>query len=489
MADEKPLDVIAVGAHPDDVEIACGGTLAKLVRQGYRVGIVDLTDGEPTPNSPGPEARAAEAEAARQKLGVHVRVQLDLPNRRLFDSFEARVALAKVFRRYRPRLVFGFGEKTPLASPDHYQAMQITDAGVFYSRLTKWDQHFDGLPVHTISAYLYYTLAFTSFGIPPGAGTLVVDIADTLEAKLEAIRCYETQFGAKPEKQIEQRVRAFAVQLGTCRRFCRRRNVFQPTLDRHARFDALFVRPKTGRSTGAAGTAAVRRVKNAQCKCRVRFSLNQRTNAFAVICICILHFDFICRRCFLPKFAFRCDRLPAPPSFSLDFPPAPSVRTGTGWAPSAAVCPISCGEGQRHCQAVFCSGHADIAQAAFFVDGVRIAMLFGIDRFYVRQQSLFHADQINVRKLQSLGRVQRHQSHGVAIQLRFFVAGFVALAQRHFVKKRPQRWFLRPFFVRPQRIDQFLHAAHAIVVRWLGILSCQIVLITDSRDQFIRQGN
>ena len=82
MADEKPLDVIAVGAHPDDVEIACGGTLAKLVKQGYRVGIVDLTDGEPTPNSPGPEARAAEAEAARKKLGVHVRVQLDLPNRR-----------------------------------------------------------------------------------------------------------------------------------------------------------------------------------------------------------------------------------------------------------------------------------------------------------------------------------------------------------------------------------------------------------------------
>ena len=219
MTDEKPLDVIAVGAHPDDVEIACGGTLAKLARQGYRVGIIDLTDGEPTPNSPGPEARAAEAEAARKALGAHVRVQLDLPNRRLFDSFEARVALAKVFRRYRPRLVFGFGEKTPLASPDHFQAMQITDAGVFYSRLTKWDQHFDGLPVHTISAYLYYTLAFTSYGIPPGPGTLVVDIADTVETKLEAIRCYETQFGAKPEKQIEQRVRAFAVQLGTAAGF------------------------------------------------------------------------------------------------------------------------------------------------------------------------------------------------------------------------------------------------------------------------------
>src|SRR5579872_5263323 len=92
----EPLDVVIVGAHPDDVEIGCGGTLAKLVKQGYRVGIVDLTDGEPTPHSPGPEVRLAEAKEAARLLGVHVRKTLELPNRRLFDSFEARVALAKV---------------------------------------------------------------------------------------------------------------------------------------------------------------------------------------------------------------------------------------------------------------------------------------------------------------------------------------------------------------------------------------------------------
>jgi bacillithiol biosynthesis deacetylase BshB1 len=216
---DSSLDVIAVGAHPDDVEIACGGTLAKLVKQGYRVGIVDLTDGEPTPHSPGPEVRLAEAEEAAKALGVHVRVQLGMTNRRLFDSFEARVALAKIFRRYRPKLVLGFGEKTPLASPDHYQAMQITDAAVFYARLTKWDQHFDGLPVHTIPAYLYYTLAFTSFGPPPGVGHLVVDISDTLDTKIQSVACYQTQFGARPDKQIEQRLRAFAVQMGTAAGF------------------------------------------------------------------------------------------------------------------------------------------------------------------------------------------------------------------------------------------------------------------------------
>jgi bacillithiol biosynthesis deacetylase BshB1 len=213
-SDYPKLDVIAVGAHPDDVEIACGGTLAKLVKQGYKVGIIDLTDGEPTPNSPGPEARAAEARKAAETLGVHVRVQLDLPNRRLFDSFEARVALGKEFRRYRPRLVLGFGDKTPLASPDHWQAMQITDAAIFYARLTKWDDYFDGLPVHTISAHLYYTLGFTSLNLPQAAGHLVVDISDTLDTKLDAVRCYATQF-AKVKEYIFDRLRAAAIHDGT----------------------------------------------------------------------------------------------------------------------------------------------------------------------------------------------------------------------------------------------------------------------------------
>lgn len=195
----EPLDVIAVGAHPDDVEIAVGGTLAKLVKQGYRVGIVDLTDGEPTPGSPGPEVRLAEAKKAAEILGVHVRVTLELPNRRLFDSFEARVELGKVFRRFRPKLVLGIADKTPMASPDHWQASQITDAGIFYSRLTKWDDFFDHLPVHTIQKQLWYPLGFSSLQMPSGAGHFVVDISDTLDLKLQSIRAYATQF--PPNKQ------------------------------------------------------------------------------------------------------------------------------------------------------------------------------------------------------------------------------------------------------------------------------------------------
>jgi N-acetylglucosamine malate deacetylase 1 len=209
----ETLDVIAVGAHPDDVEIACGGTIARLVEQGHRVGIIDLTDGEPTPRSASPEVRLEEARQAGEVLGVHKRITLDLPNRRLFDSFEARVKLATEFRRYRPKLVLGFGEKTPMASPDHWQAMQITDAAVFYSRLTKWDEHFHHVPPHTIAAHLYYTLMFGSMSLPPGAGHVVVDIASTLERKVQSVRCYKSQF--PPEKEyILERIRAFAMQQG-----------------------------------------------------------------------------------------------------------------------------------------------------------------------------------------------------------------------------------------------------------------------------------
>ncbi len=206
--DYPQLDVIAVGAHPDDVEIACGGTLASLADRGYQVGIIDLTDGEPTPGSPGPEERLEEARKAAEVLGAQ-RVTLDLPNRRLFDCFEARLALAKEFRKYRPRIVIGFGDKTPMASPDHWQAMLITDAAVFYSRLCKWPEHFDSLPEHVISAQLYYRLAFEPLAIDSPLSRFTVDITETLERKIASIRCYQTQF--PPQKEyVFDRVESMA---------------------------------------------------------------------------------------------------------------------------------------------------------------------------------------------------------------------------------------------------------------------------------------
>ena len=192
--DDAPLDVLAVGAHPDDVEIAIGGTLARLVQQGYRVGICDLTNGEPTPESAGPHIRLAEAREAARILGVHVREILPLPNRCLFDSFAARIALARVIRRWKPMIVMGIGGRTPMASPDHWQAMQITDAAVFYSRLTKWDDEFSDLPVHTVRKQLWYPLGLSSLDHHDQNNRFVFDISESLDIKLEAIRAYKTQF-------------------------------------------------------------------------------------------------------------------------------------------------------------------------------------------------------------------------------------------------------------------------------------------------------
>jgi bacillithiol biosynthesis deacetylase BshB1 len=204
MTDESPvpLDLLAVGAHPDDVEIAVGGTLARMVQQGYRVGICDLTNGEPTPGSPGTDTRLAESREAARLLGVQMRETLTLPNRCLFDSFAARITLARVIRRWKPHIVLGIAGKTPMASPDHWQAMQITDAAVFYSRLTKWDDEFAGLPVHTVRKQLWYPLGFNALDHPENTNRFIVDISDSLTVKLEAIRAYQTQFPPSKDRVL-----------------------------------------------------------------------------------------------------------------------------------------------------------------------------------------------------------------------------------------------------------------------------------------------
>ena len=212
-SDATTLDVIAVGAHPDDVEVACGGTLALLSSQGYRVGIVDLTDGEPTPHCPSPAVRMQEANLAAQTLGVDTRIQLGMPNRKLFDSPEARFTLATIFRRYRPQLVIGFGDKTPMASADHWQAMQITDGAIFYSRLSKWDEKFEGLPPHKIGRHLYFRLALEPDAIPHLSHHITVDISNTFEKKIKSIECYQTQFEHKTG--ILERIKASAIVTGS----------------------------------------------------------------------------------------------------------------------------------------------------------------------------------------------------------------------------------------------------------------------------------
>jgi len=190
--EDVKLDVVAVSAHPDDTEIGCGGTLAKAAAQGYKVGIVDLTDGEPTPGSPSPEVRLEEARKAAGILGVTLRETLPLSNRRLFDDFESRLQLAGALRKYRPKLVIAIGGKTVTLSPDHYQAMLIVEAAVFYCKLTKWERHFDPYPPCPVPKLVYWPTISRDPGIP--RNDFVVDITDTYETKVKAILAYQTQF-------------------------------------------------------------------------------------------------------------------------------------------------------------------------------------------------------------------------------------------------------------------------------------------------------
>ena len=222
------LDVLAVGAHPDDIEIACGGTLAKLAQQGHRVGIVDLTDGEPTPGSPGPEVRLAEARRAAEVLGAVHRVTLDLPNRRLFDTFEARVALAKEIRKHRPRLVIGLGGKTPTASPDHYQASLIIEAAAFYAKLTKWDEHFAGLPPYVVPRRLECFLAFHTLS-PSGQRRDGGGHRRHVGKEVGGDRLLRQSVSRRRKAHYLDHFRAFAIQQGMAAGFAAGEVLFSPT--------------------------------------------------------------------------------------------------------------------------------------------------------------------------------------------------------------------------------------------------------------------
>jgi N-acetylglucosamine malate deacetylase 1 len=198
------LDVVAVAPHPDDLEILCGGTLAKLVRQGYRVGIFDLTTGEPTPRG-SEEIREQEAAAAKKILGVQVRVPIGLPNRVLMDTPEHRFKLATAFRQYRPSVVIAAFGRTPAASPDHYQGGLLTEAARFYSQLTKWDDRFEGTAPYRVP-HLVYAPFPSDAEDRNWHSTFVIDITETMETKLEAIRAYRSQFDDERFDKVEHYV-------------------------------------------------------------------------------------------------------------------------------------------------------------------------------------------------------------------------------------------------------------------------------------------
>ncbi len=202
------LDILFTAPHPDDLEIGCGGTIAKLVKLGYRVGMIHMTNGEPTPLGD-PETRMTEMRAAADVLGPTVCEMVGMPNRVLMDGPEARFALASVVRKYRPRVLVGFAGRTVAASPDHYQAQLITEAVRFYSQLTKWDERFAGTEPHRVDHLIYRPIARSAEGAR-FAAEFVVDITDTFEQKLAAIACYKTQFPAERFEHLEHYITSLA---------------------------------------------------------------------------------------------------------------------------------------------------------------------------------------------------------------------------------------------------------------------------------------
>lgn len=204
--DDERLDVIFAMPHPDDLEITCGGTIASLAQRGYKVGMLHLTDGEPTPLGT-PETRAAEAAEAARALGATWMRMLPLVNRELMDCPANRYQVATVFRRWRPRVVVAMHGRTPGASPDHYQAQLLVEAARFYSQLTKWDDRFDGTPPHRID-WLWYRPVAIDAEPRQWHATFVVDTTGQIERKLAAISAYASQFPPERLERVLHRVRA-----------------------------------------------------------------------------------------------------------------------------------------------------------------------------------------------------------------------------------------------------------------------------------------
>lgn len=181
------MKILAIGPHPDDVEIGMGGTILALRAQGHAVTICDLTNGEPTPIGT-PERRAREATEAAHILGVP-RTTLEMPNRALADTVDNRMRVAEVIRRVRPDVLF-----VPYwvdAHPDHVAAAVLCEAARFYAKLTKTT--IPGEPFWPRRVLHFFT---SHYQLHP-AIAFVFDISAHMERKIDVVRAYQSQFGSE----------------------------------------------------------------------------------------------------------------------------------------------------------------------------------------------------------------------------------------------------------------------------------------------------
>jgi bacillithiol biosynthesis deacetylase BshB1 len=189
-----PVDLLAIGPHPDDIEIGIGGIVAKHAALGHRVGLCDLTAGEMGSNGT-VEERLAEAEAARAVLGAVWRVNLRLPDRAIGSDREHERAVASLVRRARPTVV-----ALPYWSdrhPDHVAASHVLTEGVFSAGLRRYPADGDAWKPESICYY------FINDSAPP---SFVVDVSDQYETKRRALACHASQFQPSQRDAVATRL-------------------------------------------------------------------------------------------------------------------------------------------------------------------------------------------------------------------------------------------------------------------------------------------
>jgi bacillithiol biosynthesis deacetylase BshB1 len=187
------LDLLAIGPHPDDVELTSGGTILKMARAGYRVGILDLTRGE-TGSRGTPEKRLKEAAKAAEILGVKIRRNLGLPDAHIEVSEQHKMAVAEVIREFEPHtVILPYWEGR---HPDHYTAGQMCYEACFVAGLKNYS--LGGLPFRPFK--IVYAAAYAD--VRP---TFAVDITEEYDGRRKAILAYASQFNPS-KKERKSRV-------------------------------------------------------------------------------------------------------------------------------------------------------------------------------------------------------------------------------------------------------------------------------------------
>ncbi len=179
----RPLDILAIAAHPDDVEQTCGGTLLRMAERGYRAGVLDLTAGDMGTRGT-PEIRIAESKSAAEHLRLSWRENLRWPDARLENHVSARMTLAGVIRRLRPRTVilpYWTGRH-----PDHYRTAEIGYEACFLAGLKRLEED---VPPHRPYKILYSSLYAN---VTP---SFVVDISQQFDRRMSALLSYVSQYG------------------------------------------------------------------------------------------------------------------------------------------------------------------------------------------------------------------------------------------------------------------------------------------------------